>query len=338
VISDKVINNAPYRHNEKKESIHIPLIPISEKLNSEQKDGLDEQAINSFKTKEEITNRIPTSFERQMSLNPNVKQLKDLELLNQVKKSSSDNHVIKKDTKSLAQQRWDKLRTYTKGLTSFNKLNKNIQLFGTSEEVFDEKNAEKYLTKLKKIQGESDLNEQAPGQTVPWKEKIIECIPSVPVFCPDDTFIYFWNITISLLMFYTAIIMPYNICFLDTEPKFFTIFDTVLDFIFLTDLVINCNMAYFDNENDLVKDRKKIFLNYLKSWFFIDLISSFPQTLIENKFLQNTDLLRLTRFSKLYRLSRVLRLLKVTKAFKKATIIQKVQEFFNINFGKFSLI
>lgn len=243
---------------------------------------------------------------------------------------------IPKAEKSIARKRWDKLRIYTKGLTSFNKLNRNIQLFGTSEEVFDEKNAEKYLTNLKKIQGQKDLTEQ----TISNSSSLFECLCSkflnLPVLLPEDIFIVFWNIIIGILMFYTAIIMPYNVCFIDIEIQFFVIFDTFVDFIFMTDLIINCNLAYYDNENEIVKDRKKIILNYLKSWFIIDSISSLPQCLIEARFLHNSDLLRITRISKMYRLFRVLRLFKVTKLFKQSAIIQKIQEFFNINFGKMS--
>ena len=135
-------------------------------------------------------------------------------------------------------------------------------------------------------------------------------------------------------MFYTAIIMPYNVCFFDQEIYFFNIFDTVVDFTFMIDLIITCNLSFYDAENEEITNRKKIFINYLKSWFFIDLISSLPLSLIENKMVSNSNMLRLTRISKMYRLFRILRIFKVSKVFKDASSLQKIQEFFKINFGK----
>ena len=49
----------------------------------------------------------------------------------------------------------------------------------------------------------------------------------------------------------------------------------------MIDILVNFNSAYYDNNGNLVKDRKTIVSNYLKTWFLLDFIASFPFDLIE---------------------------------------------------------
>jgi len=55
--------------------------------------------------------------------------------------------------------------------------------------------------------------------------------------------------------------------------------DTVIDFIFLIDLLVTFNTAIY-HKGQLVYSRKVISLQYLKLWFWLDLISSFPFGLV----------------------------------------------------------
>ena len=50
----------------------------------------------------------------------------------------------------------------------------------------------------------------------------------------------------------------------------------IVDSMFILDIIITFNSAYIDEADQLVTERKKIAVKYLKSWFFVDLISSFP--------------------------------------------------------------
>ena len=52
--------------------------------------------------------------------------------------------------------------------------------------------------------------------------------------------------------------------------------DNIIDIFFLIDFLINFNLAYYDDNNNLITDRKKIFYNYLYGYLFLDLISSIP--------------------------------------------------------------
>ena len=56
--------------------------------------------------------------------------------------------------------------------------------------------------------------------------------------------------------------------------------DTVVDFIFLIDIIANFHTSYVDNDGEIVLDLKKIRCAYLKTWFFVDMITSLPYGLL----------------------------------------------------------
>lgn len=66
-----------------------------------------------------------------------------------------------------------------------------------------------------------------------------------------------WNLLLIILMFYTAIFMPYKIAFVEAEfgDAWFVI-DLIVDVFFATDIIVNCFSAYYDKEDFIVTDRK----------------------------------------------------------------------------------
>ncbi len=55
----------------------------------------------------------------------------------------------------------------------------------------------------------------------------------------------------------------------------------MIDFSFIFDVLINCVSAYHDEEGKLVTENKKIITAYMKGWFLIDSLASFPFNLVE---------------------------------------------------------
>ena len=75
--------------------------------------------------------------------------------------------------------------------------------------------------------------------------------------------------------------MPFNIAFQDLEGnRGWFLLDTFIDFAFVSDVLINTFSAYYDEEGKLVTSNKKIIIHYLKTWFVIDLVASFPFNLL----------------------------------------------------------
>ena len=53
-----------------------------------------------------------------------------------------------------------------------------------------------------------------------------------------------------------------------------------IDFLFLIDIILNFNMAYYDEDFAIIEDRCEIAKTYLMGWFVIDVLAIFPFDLI----------------------------------------------------------
>ena len=107
------------------------------------------------------------------------------------------------------------------------------------------------------------------------------------------------------MLVYSIIVTPFRIAFFDNDPLGWILADGSVDFVFAVDIFINFFTAYFDYEDNFIKDRKKIACNYVKGWFWIDLISIFPVTLIMQSSRDYSSLARLSRLPRLYRLMKM---------------------------------
>ena len=91
----------------------------------------------------------------------------------------------------------------------------------------------------------------------------------------------YWNAWVSLLLLYTAAMVPIKVSFWDKETLGWIIFDTITDCFFLTDLVLMFFQAYERKDGTFETRHKKIAWKYLKMWFWIDMFSSLPFQLLE---------------------------------------------------------
>jgi hypothetical protein len=64
------------------------------------------------------------------------------------------------------------------------------------------------------------------------------------------------------------------------DPIEWIIINYTIDSLFLLDIFIIFNSAYYDNEFIIVDDRKEITNSYLKGWFSIDTFAIIPFDLI----------------------------------------------------------
>ncbi len=87
-----------------------------------------------------------------------------------------------------------------------------------------------------------------------------------------------WDWIILVLTFYTAIMVPYNVALKNktSEDVSLLVVDSIVDVIFFIDIVLNFHTTYVGPGGEVVSDPKIIRLNYLKSWFVIDLLSCLP--------------------------------------------------------------
>lgn len=119
-----------------------------------------------------------------------------------------------------------------------------------------------------------------------------------------------WDILIALLLVYTGLAVPLRVAFYDIASPGFIVFELLIDFCFITDIVLTFFSAY--EKHGIIEVRhKQIAQAYLQGWFWIDLISSIPFQLFElNHDNQSSGFLQIVR---LFRVLRLLKLLRFTK-------------------------
>lgn len=87
-----------------------------------------------------------------------------------------------------------------------------------------------------------------------------------------------WDWIILFLTFYTSVFVPFNVAFksktMDDVPLL--VVDSIVDVVFFLDIVLNFHTTYVSQTGEVISDPRLIRLNYLKSWFVIDLLSCLP--------------------------------------------------------------
>ena len=82
--------------------------------------------------------------------------------------------------------------------------------------------------------------------------------------------------------------VPYNVSFKTKQNNLaWLVLDSVVDVIFLIDIVLNFHTTFVGPAGEVISDAKLIRMNYLRTWFVIDLLSCLPYDII-NAF-ENVD-------------------------------------------------
>ncbi|XP_024962224.1 potassium channel AKT1-like isoform X2 [Cynara cardunculus var. scolymus] len=86
-----------------------------------------------------------------------------------------------------------------------------------------------------------------------------------------------WQGFLVVLVFYTAWVSPFEFGFLDSPARALSIIDNVVNGFFAIDIVLTFFVAYLDKLSFLlIDDRRQIAKRYIKTWFFFDVVSTFP--------------------------------------------------------------
>ena len=104
-----------------------------------------------------------------------------------------------------------------------------------------------------------------------------------------------------------ATIVPYRIAFYDTDSLTWIIIDSFADLFFGLDIILNFYYAYFNFDEELIIDKRKIAKRYLTTWFFIDVVAIMPFNLIFQTQRDYSSMARLARLPRLYRLVKMLK-------------------------------
>ena len=152
-----------------------------------------------------------------------------------------------------------------------------------------------------------------------------------------------WNIIVFLLLIYTATYAPYRMAFIENISTELYVFETMIDVLFFIDLLVNCVSAYERQDSLYEYSWKKIMINYMKGWFWLDFIAWFPFQIFDyitgGSGGGNISMMKkLARLPRLIRLFRVLRVLKLIKMLKTNKSFQEFLEKLIMNPGIMRLI
>ncbi|XP_076260338.1 hyperpolarization activated cyclic nucleotide gated potassium channel Ih isoform X3 [Rhynchophorus ferrugineus] len=176
------------------------------------------------------------------------------------------------------------------------------------------------------------------------KERIRQKASGHWVIHPCSSFRFYWDLCMLLLLVANLIILPVAISFFNDDLSTRWIaFNCLSDTIFLIDIVVNFRTGIMqqDNAEQVILDPKLIARHYLRTWFFLDLISSIPLDyifLIFNQFQDYGDsfqllhagralrILRLAKLLSLVRLLRLSRLVRYVSQWEEVYILQNLQK------------
>jgi len=124
---------------------------------------------------------------------------------------------------------------------------------------------------------------------------------SLLVLHPENFLRLGWDLLNLLLILTQVVILPYLISFEFESIEFWVLLDFFVNVFFITDILLNFNTAFFYRGN-LVRSRRLIAKRYLKFWFWVDLLGSFPVFYLSSSEGSLIKLLRLFRVLKVKKL------------------------------------
>jgi len=74
-------------------------------------------------------------------------------------------------------------------------------------------------------------------------------------------------------MMYTVTLMPYRVAFEDSSALSWTIIEYLVQCLFGLDIIVCFFSAYYNDHEILIDSIREISVNYVSSWFIIDLIA-----------------------------------------------------------------
>ena len=93
---------------------------------------------------------------------------------------------------------------------------------------------------------------------------------------PNNPYKGIWDNFITFILILTCTITPYRIAFVEEDDLTWELINGLVDLFFLFDLILCFLTAYYTDEFELVEDRSRIAMDYITSWFIIDLFAIFP--------------------------------------------------------------
>lgn len=101
------------------------------------------------------------------------------------------------------------------------------------------------------------------------------------VLYPDSSLRSFIDIFSFIVVIIISLYIPFTFAFeVETDESDFKYFEVFMDIWFLIEIFLNFFTGYYE-KGHLIMRKKKIMMNYVKTWLAIDLISSIPFSFVQ---------------------------------------------------------
>ena len=176
---------------------------------------------------------------------------------------------------------------------------------------------------------------------------------------PHSRYMQRWDVITTVALLFTATVTPFEVGIMEPSTLSQMAVDPlawinrVVDCIFLTDIVLNCFLSYQElgeHGGAWIHDNQKIFLRYLRSYFFLDLLTALPMDVIVQGAIEMgsgggtgdragiQEIAASEQPPPAFRLIRMLRLVKLGRIVRLQRIFRRWQAFWGISFGLIALI
>jgi potassium voltage-gated channel Eag-related subfamily H protein 7 len=156
--------------------------------------------------------------------------------------------------------------------------------------------------------------------------------PGTFILNPDSFALKTWDGVIIILLFYTALVTPFEVALLETKFDGLWVVNRLVDLLFVVDMFKNFVTALKDDGGMWIVSNMMIAKSYLRAWFLIDLLSIIPVDSIG--LIIGSD----TSKFKALRIIRLLRLMKLLRIIRAARILKRWEARMDISYGTLSLI
>jgi CRP-like cAMP-binding protein len=97
------------------------------------------------------------------------------------------------------------------------------------------------------------------------------------VIIPYKNFYLFWIFLLGVCLLYISTYGILHYCYFNYfSDSLEALIEILIDSVFFVDILLSFHLSYFSKSNNLVKDKKRIAIHYLKTYFFFDLWAALP--------------------------------------------------------------
>ncbi|XP_048736854.1 potassium/sodium hyperpolarization-activated cyclic nucleotide-gated channel 3-like isoform X4 [Ostrea edulis] len=149
------------------------------------------------------------------------------------------------------------------------------------------------------------------------------------VIHPCSNFRFYWDLFMLVLLLANLIILPVAISFFNNDlSKEWIAFNCISDTVFFLDIIINFRTGIILNDfaDEIILDPKLIAKRYVKSWFFLDLISTIPMDYIFLWWDSEADFYQMIHAGRALRILRLAKLLSLLRLLRLSRLVRYVQQ------------